>query len=198
MWIASGSSIIGWVIHLCLSCCCASRRDVVTGKKRGSKYAYGDVAADEKRTPLRQRIILPKFKKMALPKLTRKSNPNSSPAVWKEMDMDWIWKGVGRIWWNCYFIHLHMEWKLYSIPRRRYEHRQAVPFFFFQRIEIERMAFTSLDRYIHGPVMGWIPRLPQIQRKSPEKMEQLFICQIDFKTNKQKNKYSSNILFKYL
>ncbi|PQE26382.1 integral membrane protein [Rutstroemia sp. NJR-2017a BBW] len=40
MWIGAGGSLIGWLIHLCLSCCCASRRDVKTGRKRGNKEAY--------------------------------------------------------------------------------------------------------------------------------------------------------------
>jgi hypothetical protein len=40
MWIGAATSLIGWLIHLCLSCCCASRRDVKTGRKRGNKAAY--------------------------------------------------------------------------------------------------------------------------------------------------------------
>lgn len=42
MWTGAAFSIFGFVIHVCLSCCCASRRDVKTGRKRGSKKAYGD------------------------------------------------------------------------------------------------------------------------------------------------------------
>ncbi|EPE37053.1 hypothetical protein GLAREA_09216 [Glarea lozoyensis ATCC 20868] len=49
MWTAAAMSLIAWIIHLCLSCCCASRRDVKSGRKRGSGKAYGDVAADEKK-----------------------------------------------------------------------------------------------------------------------------------------------------
>lgn len=40
MWIASGASIIAWLIQMGLCCCCASRRDVRRGKKRGSKKAW--------------------------------------------------------------------------------------------------------------------------------------------------------------
>ena len=40
MWIASAFAIFAFVIQLCLLCCCASRRDVRRGKKRGSRKAY--------------------------------------------------------------------------------------------------------------------------------------------------------------
>ncbi|KXL43396.1 hypothetical protein M433DRAFT_319249 [Acidomyces richmondensis BFW] len=40
MWIASGFAIIAWLITLCLTCCCASRRDVRRGRKRGSRKAW--------------------------------------------------------------------------------------------------------------------------------------------------------------
>ena len=40
MWIASSFSIIAWLIQMGLCCCCASRRDVMTGKKLGRKKAY--------------------------------------------------------------------------------------------------------------------------------------------------------------
>jgi hypothetical protein len=42
MWIASAFSLAAFVVHLGLTCCCASRRDVRTGRKRGSNKAYGD------------------------------------------------------------------------------------------------------------------------------------------------------------
>lgn len=41
MWIASGTAIIAWVVQMGMCCCCASRRDVKTGRKRGSKKAWG-------------------------------------------------------------------------------------------------------------------------------------------------------------
>lgn len=41
MWTGTAFSLFGFAIHLCLSCCCASRRDVRTGRKKGSKHAYG-------------------------------------------------------------------------------------------------------------------------------------------------------------
>ncbi|KAK5171278.1 uncharacterized protein LTR77_004422 [Saxophila tyrrhenica] len=40
MWIAAGAAILAWIIQLGQCCCCASRRDVRTGRKRGSKKAY--------------------------------------------------------------------------------------------------------------------------------------------------------------
>lgn len=40
MWVASGAAIVAWLIQLCLTCCCASRRDVRRGRKRGSKKAW--------------------------------------------------------------------------------------------------------------------------------------------------------------
>ncbi|KAF2720801.1 hypothetical protein K431DRAFT_225773 [Polychaeton citri CBS 116435] len=40
MWIAAATAIIAWIIQLCLLCCCASRRDIKRGKKRGSKKAW--------------------------------------------------------------------------------------------------------------------------------------------------------------
>lgn len=40
MWIGAGGSLLGFSIHLCLSCCCASRRDVRTGRKMGRGSAH--------------------------------------------------------------------------------------------------------------------------------------------------------------
>ena len=51
MWIAAAFSLFAFIIQLCLLCCCASRRDVKKGKKKGSRHAYtdaGDVAISEK------------------------------------------------------------------------------------------------------------------------------------------------------
>lgn len=45
MWVATACSIIPWIVQMGLSCCSASRRDVRTGRRRGSKYAYGEAAA---------------------------------------------------------------------------------------------------------------------------------------------------------
>lgn len=53
MWIASAFSIFGWLVHLSLSCCCASRRDVRTGRRRGRRSAYGDAGSDEKKRATR-------------------------------------------------------------------------------------------------------------------------------------------------
>lgn len=49
MWTAAACAIFAFVIQLCLMCCCASRRDVKKGKKRGSKKAYPEgVVVNEK------------------------------------------------------------------------------------------------------------------------------------------------------
>ena len=42
MWIAAGCSLLAFIIQFGLCCCCASRRDVKTGRKRGSKKAWTD------------------------------------------------------------------------------------------------------------------------------------------------------------
>ncbi len=40
MWVGSAFAIFAFAVQLCLTCCCASRRDVKMGEKRGSKRAY--------------------------------------------------------------------------------------------------------------------------------------------------------------
>jgi hypothetical protein len=40
MWIAAAFAIFAWLVQMGLCCCCASRRDVKTGRKRGSEKAY--------------------------------------------------------------------------------------------------------------------------------------------------------------
>ena len=40
IWIAAGSAFLAWVIQLGMCCCCASRRDVKTGRKSGSMKAW--------------------------------------------------------------------------------------------------------------------------------------------------------------
>lgn len=40
MWVASACALVAFIIQLSLTCCCASRRDVRKGKKKGSKKAY--------------------------------------------------------------------------------------------------------------------------------------------------------------
>jgi hypothetical protein len=58
MWIAAGASIIAWLIHMGMCCCCATRRDVRRGKKRGSKKAYeGMEVRDEKARPAKKRRL---------------------------------------------------------------------------------------------------------------------------------------------
>ncbi|KAK4549751.1 hypothetical protein LTR36_005052 [Oleoguttula mirabilis] len=42
MWIGAGTAIAAWLILWGQCCCCASRRDVRRGKKRGSKKAWGE------------------------------------------------------------------------------------------------------------------------------------------------------------
>jgi hypothetical protein len=63
MWIGTAFSIFGFLIHLFLSCCCASRRDVRTGRRKGSKKAYWDAGADEKKVPVngKRRFTMPRF-----------------------------------------------------------------------------------------------------------------------------------------
>lgn len=51
MWIASGCSVVAWVVQVGLCCCCASRRDVRLGKKRGRRRAWtesGEVPPSER------------------------------------------------------------------------------------------------------------------------------------------------------
>ncbi|RKF55915.1 SUR7 family protein pun1 [Erysiphe neolycopersici] len=50
IWIATAFSILGLIIHLCLLCCFASRRDIITGRKKGNNNAYDNVVTSEKRT----------------------------------------------------------------------------------------------------------------------------------------------------
>lgn len=40
MWVASAFTIFAWLVQMGLCCCCASRRDVRTGRKRGNEKAY--------------------------------------------------------------------------------------------------------------------------------------------------------------
>lgn len=40
MWIAAAAAFLAFLIQTCLMCCCASRRDVRTGRKHGSDKAY--------------------------------------------------------------------------------------------------------------------------------------------------------------
>ncbi|KAH7084985.1 SUR7/PalI family-domain-containing protein [Paraphoma chrysanthemicola] len=44
MWIASAFTIFAWLVQMGLCCCCASRRDVKSGRKRGSEKAYDGAA----------------------------------------------------------------------------------------------------------------------------------------------------------
>jgi hypothetical protein len=63
MWIGAGGSFIGFIIQLGLSCCCASERDVKTGRRMGSKDAYGEAGsvpvqeAKEKKSEGRRRCM---------------------------------------------------------------------------------------------------------------------------------------------
>lgn len=54
MWIASGTAIIAWLVQMGLCCCCASRRDVKTGRKRGSKKAYNTETVGVSEKPARR------------------------------------------------------------------------------------------------------------------------------------------------
>jgi hypothetical protein len=49
MWVASAFSIFAWLVQMGMCCCCASRRDVKKGMKRGNEKAYhmdGTAAAE--------------------------------------------------------------------------------------------------------------------------------------------------------
>ncbi|KAH8596443.1 SUR7/PalI family-domain-containing protein [Bisporella sp. PMI_857] len=64
MWVGCAFTIFGFAIHLGLSCCCASRRDVKTGRRKGNKAAYGDSTTDTKKRPLAGRFNMPKFRRL--------------------------------------------------------------------------------------------------------------------------------------
>lgn len=52
MWVASGCTLVGWLVQLGLCCCCASRRDVILGKKTGRAKAWrqsGEIPPHEMR-----------------------------------------------------------------------------------------------------------------------------------------------------
>ena len=51
MWIAAGTAILAWIIQLSLCCCCASRRDVRKGKKRGSMKAWRESSNTDHEKP---------------------------------------------------------------------------------------------------------------------------------------------------
>lgn len=60
MWTATACVLVAFIIQLCLSCCCASRRDIRSGKKKGNKKAYGDVPVEglsEKKRARRYKIF---------------------------------------------------------------------------------------------------------------------------------------------
>jgi len=61
MWIGAAFSVLGFITHIGLCCCCASRRDVRTGRRKGNKAAYGDANTDEKKKPLGGKFAMPKF-----------------------------------------------------------------------------------------------------------------------------------------
>ena len=56
MWVASACSIIGWIVQMGMCCCCASRRDVRKGWKRGARKGGVDrgQAIEEKPTARRR------------------------------------------------------------------------------------------------------------------------------------------------
>ena len=62
MWIAAGTSLLALLIQLGQCCCCASRRDVKKGKKRGSKHAWDTETAGVSEKP-RQRGMFGRKKK---------------------------------------------------------------------------------------------------------------------------------------
>ncbi|ESZ95739.1 hypothetical protein SBOR_3846 [Sclerotinia borealis F-4128] len=65
MWIGSSCSIIAWVIHVGMCCCGASRRDVKSGRRPGSKKAYasGVVPVPDEKNGGAKKRNLPMFKR---------------------------------------------------------------------------------------------------------------------------------------
>ncbi|CAK4026641.1 integral membrane [Lecanosticta acicola] len=61
MWIAASSAILAWLIQMGMCCCCASRRDVRTGRKRGSKRAWGTETPGVSEKPAKKKKGLPAF-----------------------------------------------------------------------------------------------------------------------------------------
>lgn len=51
VWVASGFALLAFVIHAGLGCCCASTRDISTGRKplRGERYGDGTVERERER-----------------------------------------------------------------------------------------------------------------------------------------------------
>ena len=50
MWTASACAIVGWLLQMGMCCCCASRRDIMLGKKTGRRKAWkesGEVSPAE-------------------------------------------------------------------------------------------------------------------------------------------------------
>jgi hypothetical protein len=83
MWIASACTSFGYLIHLCLSCCCASRRDVTTGRKRGNKAAYSSALSSEKSQSAVRRLGMAQFSRFRGKKPTGQVDviENPSPLV---------------------------------------------------------------------------------------------------------------------
>lgn len=61
MWVAAVFNLFGFLIHIFLTCCCASERDVRTGRRKGSKAAYTSAISDEKNQPTSRRFGAPKL-----------------------------------------------------------------------------------------------------------------------------------------
>jgi len=72
MWVGTAFSIFGCLIHLGLCCCCASRRDVATGRRKGRASAYGAASPLDKKTTAGKRRM-PK-----LPAFVRRKNAGES------------------------------------------------------------------------------------------------------------------------
>ncbi|KAF2786360.1 integral membrane protein-like protein [Melanomma pulvis-pyrius CBS 109.77] len=56
MWVASAFAVFAWLFQMGMCCCCASRRDVRTGRKKGSNQAYHmDGAANGDSLPMQEK-----------------------------------------------------------------------------------------------------------------------------------------------
>ncbi|PPJ50146.1 hypothetical protein CBER1_04849 [Cercospora berteroae] len=61
MWIASTASVLAFAIQLGMCCCCASRRDVRTGRRMGSKKAWTTTRSDGAVEETSEKKRLPTF-----------------------------------------------------------------------------------------------------------------------------------------
>lgn len=64
MWIATGCTIISFIIHVGLCCCCTSRRDVKTGRKGGRHVELGEKSGNKSKGEKEGGQKLPAFNRV--------------------------------------------------------------------------------------------------------------------------------------